>query len=115
MGELKLLKLHQVTGGDTYEIAYASSYPGTHWSKDSLYLSDVDRGIQLLAPYLNRVFPHFSYYGPQKITLSQWHAVEQYVQQQGTDWPFIQRFFCEVEEWLKKGNGGSDFFWILGI
>lgn len=115
MAELRLLKLHEVTGGDTYEIAYASSYPGTHWSKDSLYLSDDDSGIQLLAPYLNRVFPHFSYYGPQKITLSQWEAVEQCFQQQGIGQPSIQRFFSEIKEWLKKGNGKSDFFWILGI
>ena len=38
---IRIMSLGQIKGGDVYEIAYARSYPNQHWSKDSLYLSDV--------------------------------------------------------------------------
>ena len=31
MSELKVFTKEMVTGGDTYEIAYAHSYPERHW------------------------------------------------------------------------------------
>ena len=33
MKQLRLFQLDGVTGGDTYEIAYAHSYPEKHWSE----------------------------------------------------------------------------------
>ena len=113
--ECRLLRLREVTGGDTYEIAYARSYPENHWGKDSLYLPDDETGIGLLAPYLEAVFPQFDYYGPQKISLTQWAQVEDSYRSQGADAPSLEPFFSQVRRWLSQGNDGADYFWILGV
>ena len=115
MTGLRILKLDEVTNGDTYEIAYAHSYPANHWSKDSLYITDDDSGIQMIEPYLDAVFSNYAYYGPQKITLAQWKQVEVLAQ---NDTDIVQRignFFEDINNWLKLGNQKADYFWILGI
>ena len=61
-------------GHDVYEFAYGydESSP-QHWRTDSLYVDA--ESLWELGPYLNRVFPAFAYYGPQRVTVEQWKAV----------------------------------------
>lgn len=115
MSEPTLLKFEDVVSGDTYEIAYAHSYPEKHWSKESLYLSDDENGIGQIAPYLNTVFPNFTYFGPQKITLKQWDNVIATYKKDKTKNASLENFFEKIGEWIEKGNENADYFWILGI
>ncbi|HBR03221.1 MAG TPA: hypothetical protein DD738_11475 [Ruminiclostridium sp.] len=115
MKQLRLFQLDGVTGGDTYEIAYAHSYPEKHWSEDSLYFTDDEYGVNILSPYLQRVFPDYAYYGPQKVAVSEWNEVEKLCLADNKENTSVYHFFAEIKEWLERGNMGADYFWILGI
>ena len=112
---IRIMSLGQVKGGDVYEIAYARSYPKQFWSKDSLYLSDDENGINPLIPYLSTVFHPFDCYSPNKISLAQWDEVfSEYKNDPARD-RSIERFFYAVQKWLRDGNQDAQYFWILGI
>ena len=115
MEEFRALSLKEVDTGDTYELAYAHSYPALHWSPDSLYLADEPWGIGVLAPAIHRVFRTFAWYGPQKVTLSQWCQVESICLDLHPEDLSVQAFFSTVRAWLNQGNRNADHFWILGV
>ena len=112
--KLQILHLSEITTHDMYEIAYAHSYPGNHWSPESLYLEDEPCGISILAPCLNRVFPNYNYYGPERIELEQWDQIKALCRGEHPEDPSVQAFFEEIQRWLEQGNDGADYFWILG-
>ncbi len=112
---IRIMSLGQLEGHDVYEIAYARSYPKQHWSKDSLYLSDDENGINPLSPYLDTVFQPFGYYGPNKISLPQWDEVFSAYKKDSARDRSIERFFYTVQKWLRDGNQDAQYFWILGI
>lgn len=115
MAELKVFTKDMVTTGDTYEIAYAHSYPKKHWSDDSLYFNDDYDGIKILSPYFDKVFSEYAYYGPQKVKIEQWNKVEKICIEDNKWNSSIEEFFMKVRSWLQSGNKGEDYFWILGI
>ena len=117
----QLLTLDDVTGGDTYELAFARSYDGensnfdTFWRPEYLYIPDEPEGIGCLSPYLSAVFPVFAgWYGEQKITLAQWDSVERLALAENPG-DGRENFFAEIRFWLEKGNEGADYFWWFGI
>ena len=101
---IRIMSLGQLEGSDVYEIAYAQSYPKQFWSKDSLYLSDGENGIDFLIPYLDKVFHPFGYYGPNKITLDQWDEVFSAYKNDPVRDRSVERFFYAVQKWLWDGN-----------
>ena len=115
MAVWKLMSWEDITSHDIYEIAYAHSYPPKHWSKDSLYLTDDEKGMQSLSPYFDKVFPAFAYYGPQKISLPQWKQLKEFCLQDPHRPFFAENFFHQVDQWLSQGNQQANYFWILGI
>lgn len=115
MAHIRALSLEEVTTGDTYQFAYAHSWPGSHWSPDSLYLEDEAWGIGVLAPALSQVFPQFAWYGPQKVPLSQWRQAEALCLAGHPGDPAPEQFFLSVRRWLAAGNRGAEYFWILGV
>ena len=115
MSELKVFTKEMVTGGDTYEIAYAHSYPERHWSEDSLYFNDDEDGIKILSPYFDKVFPEYAYYGPQKVRIYQWNEIERLCREENNENISIEEFFEKVRSWINKGNKGEDYFWFLGL
>lgn len=115
MVELRVFTLDKVIGGDTYEIAYAHSYPKQYWSKDSLYFADEEDGIGVLSPYFDDIFKVYAYYGDQKITLLEWQEIEKRCRADYEDNASVDKFFTTITEWIEKGNRGAEYFWILGI
>lgn len=115
MVELRVFTLDEVMGGDTYEIAYAHSYPDKHWSKESLYFSDDADGMGVLSSYFNDVFPQYAYYGPQKVTIAQWNEIEKRCRADNCGNASVDNFFKVVAQWINEGSRGVDYFWILGI
>lgn len=65
-----------------------------------------------LGPYLNRVFPAFAYYGPQRVTVEQWKAVREACLEKE---PTRRAFFDGVEQWLVEAPEPRCDFWILGV
>ena len=112
--EMKIYKKECVSGGDTYEIAYAHSYPENHWSEDSLYFPDDEHGIGFLSKYFDEVFPEYAYFAPQKIRVDEWAKVEAKCLYKNKENESAIHFFEAVRAWL-PGNRGADHFWILGI
>ena len=119
---LRLLRLEELSGHDVYELAYAHIYrenlpfaeeQAAFWRPENRYLTDNGdgRGIDALAPSLDRVFEGFAYLAPQRVTLAQWARVEQLHR---AAHPEDAPFFQAVAAWLEQGNRGADYFWILG-
>ena len=116
--KLRLLTLDQVETGDTYEFASAHIYDDDdskewmHWSRVSRYLEDEAWGIGVLAPYLDQVFStRFAWYGPTKVTRTEWERVEELCL---ADHPDTAEFFQALRGWMAKENRDADYFWILG-
>ena len=117
--KLRLLTLDQVETGDTYEFACAHIYDNDDvqswmfWSPEYRYLEDEAWGIGVLAPYLDQVFPYpnFSWYGPTKVTRTEWERVERLCL---TDHPDTVEFFQALRAWMAKENRDAYYFWILG-
>ena len=98
-------------GHDVYEFAYRyDTASPRHWQADSLYV-DMD-SMEELKPYLDRIFPAFAYYGPQRVTLEQWQAVRRACLGQE---PQHRLFFDRVEQWLVDSPERQHDFWILGV
>ena len=98
-------------GHDVYEFAYGydESSP-QHWRTDSLYVDA--ESLWEVGPYLNRVFPAFAYYGPQRVTVEQWKAVREACLEKE---PTRRAFFDGVEQWLVESPEPRCDFWILGV
>ena len=117
--KLRLLTLDQVETGDTYEFACAHIYDDhddlrswAHWSPVSRYLEDEVWGIGVLVPYLDQVFSsRFNWYGPTKVTRTEWERVEKLCL---ADHPDTAEFFQALRAWMANENRGADYFWILG-
>lgn len=116
----QLLTLEEVEGGDTYELAPASSYDSENVSGDSfwrpeyLYIPDEPWGMGCLAPYLEKVFPAAAYYGEQRIPLADWDRVEALALKEDPG-DGRRDFFACIRIWLREENRGEDYFWFLGI
>ena len=106
---MTLLTLNQLTGHDVYEFCYNTNYPN-NWNKDSLFINSDD--IVPLSSYFDKVFPNFHYYGPQKITISEWNSIKDLCL---LDCPKYYNFFNEIDNWLNHDPQKCNFFWILGI
>ncbi len=109
---MNLMKLNDLVSHDVYEFCCARNYPN-NWNDNSLFLITED--FLLLSPYLDGVFPYYSYYGPQKITLDEWNKVKElYFTLQIKDAP-LSSFFIKIDDWLSKENNSFSCFWILGV
>ena len=116
--KLRLLTLDQVETGDTYEFACAHLYNykdpeiWEHWSPEYRYLEDEAWGIGILVPYLDQVFStRFAWYGPTKVTRTEWERVEKLCL---ADHPDTAGFFQALRDWMANENRDADYFWILG-
>lgn len=109
---MKLLKLDDLKGHDVYEFCYAKDYPN-HWNNSSLFLST--EGFLNLSPYLDKIFPSYHYYGPQKVMLSEWEKVKELFLSSKNDDPLLSEFFINIDNWIAEDITLSDHFWILGV
>ena len=119
---IRLMTLEELTGHDVYELIYAHRWGerlphamqvAAFWTADNRYLSDDNdgQGIDALAPALSQVCPVFNWYGPNRLLLSQWRAVEAiHCRDHSEDRPFFQAVDC----WLEEGNRGAGWFWLMG-
>ena len=97
---------------DMYEFCYAKDYLN-HWNDDSLYL--IDEEFIFLMPYLDKVFSQYHYFGPQKVTVSEWEKVKQLAFGEKGQKECIIKFFIQIDEWINNDRNQNDYFWILGI
>lgn len=109
---MKLLKLEDLKDHDVYEFCYAKDYPN-HWNDSSLYLSVED--FLKLSPYLDKTFPNYRYYGPQKVMLYEWQEVKKQFLSSENDDSLLTKFFMTIDKWIADDIQSSDHFWILGI
>lgn len=110
---MQLLTLEDLSwhGHDVYEFCldYHLDAPA-FWSAGSLYL-DVD-DVVTLEPYLDEVIFDFSYYGEQRVKLTEWEKIKELCLAAE---PRHAEFFREMDNWLKGLPEGKDSFWILGV
>ncbi|MCW1312665.1 MAG: hypothetical protein OH338_04535 [Candidatus Parvarchaeota archaeon] len=106
-----LLRKNDLKCHDVYEFCSAKNYPN-HWNEDSFFVEMED--FLLISPYLDKVFPQYHYYGPQKITLSEWETIKKIAITEMSPKELID-FFKEIDIWLKETNINCNYFWILGI
>lgn len=104
---MKLIELKNLIDHDVYEFCYANNFPNC-WNENSLFLSTED--FSNLSSYLDKIFPEYHYYGPQKITLAQWEEVKNLSSN-----PSLEDFFNKIDGWIKNDNQNSNYFWILGV
>lgn len=109
---MKLLKKDELKSHDVYEFCYAKDHLN-HWSEDSLFVEDDD--FTFLVPYIDKIFSNFAYYGPQKVTLTDWEKIRQLALEEDTQEESIIMFFNEINEWIEKDINQDDHFWILGL
>lgn len=109
---MKLLKKDELKSHDVYEFCYAKDHLN-HWSEDSLFVEDDD--FTFLVPYIDKIFSNFAYYGPQKVTLTDWEKIRQLALEEDTQEESMIMFFNQINEWIKKDMNQDDHFWILGI
>lgn len=109
---MRLLKKNELEGHDVFEFCYAKDYPND-WNEDSFFIKDDD--FKFLVPYIDKVFFEFAYYGRQKVTLSEWEKVKQLVYDDKEQKEFINIFFNQLDDWLKKDINKCDYFWIFGL
>jgi len=114
---MKIMRLKELEGHDVYEFAYDSSYRGeSHWHESSIYVSDED--FIFLSKYLDKVFSHYHYYGPQKVTMTEWAEIKDLVLKDGRKDSKIEEildFIRAVDSWLESDWRKEKYFWILGI
>lgn len=109
---MNLLKKSELKSHDMYEFCYAKDYPN-NWNDDSLFL--IDEEFIFLTSYLDEVFSQYHYFGPQKVTLSEWENVKRLALGKKNQKECILNFFSQIDDWLKKDINKNDYFWILGI
>ena len=67
--------------------------------------------MDALAHALDAVYPAFNWFGPNRVTRDQWRRVEAlHLAAHPEDAPFFQA----VRRWLKEGNQGAEWFWLMG-
>ena len=109
---MKLLKKDELKRHDVYEFCYARNHLN-HWNQDSLYV--IDEEFWRLAPYIDKVFSNFAYYGREKVVLTDWNRVRQLALEEDNQDDSVIMFFYQIDEWIKKDKNQEDHFWILGL
>lgn len=111
------MSLDEIPDHSVTEFSYAKDGDEEkHWSKSSLYLNSCveENSIEAIAPYLSAVFPRFNWYGPNRIDLTKWAEVKSLALGDPKGEAGLEELFDAVDRWLKFGNGGAAYFWILG-
>ncbi len=120
---LRILHLDELSTHDMYEFAFAHSFDpanlssASFWHPEYLYVEDEEWGIGILADAISAVFqepPGFAWYGETIVSLAQWADIEALTRSAHPDDRNVDAFFTAVRAWLKEGNRGASFFWILG-
>lgn len=78
-----------------------------------MFLSTED--FSILAPYLDKIFHNYHYYGPQKIKFEEWKRIKELYISSKEKKDALTKFFCDIDNWLEQKKDSSDFFWILGV
>lgn len=106
---MKLLLKNQLISHDVYEFCYNIDYPN-HWNNNSIFLHSDD--MAFLSPYIDKIISDFHYYGVQKMTISNWDAIQK---QCLSDTPELTSFFQTIEQWIQHDPQQNNYFWIFGI
>lgn len=114
---MQLMKLSDLTSHDVFEFSYGSNYNietfNTHWSVDSLYISEED--FIYLSRYIDTIIPNFNYMGPNKIDLKEWSAIKTAIKcSDNVSDEFIKSIY-KIDDWLSLDSEKRNYFWILGI
>lgn len=104
-----LLTLDQLNSHDVYEFCYNMNYPN-NWNENSLFFNLDD--MIYLSPYIDKIFTEFHYYGPQKITISEWNCIKELCLLDRED---DTNFFDTIDNWINYDPENNDFFWLLGV
>lgn len=109
LAKMELMRYSELTGHDVCQFSY-SFHVDEYWSKDSLYVDSSD--FFNLYKSIDQVIENFHYYGPQKVTISEWNKIRQISIK---DNPSLECFFNEIDFWITQDPQKNDWFWIYGV
>lgn len=114
---MELIKLNDLIDSAVYEFCCAVHYNDlenrSHWNANSFFVKWEEFGV--LAPYLDMVFPHYHYFGLQKIKLLEWEKVKELYFASNNQHTLMSNFFVGIDQWLAKENNSAEYFWILDV